>query len=380
MDGNIRAAGGVGATILTDQIAGIEARDPTLGAFQAIHADAARQAAQAADAARRSGGRLGPLHGATFALKDIVDLEGQVTTWGSAALAERAAPATGTLARRLLAAGGVLVGKTKTVECALGGWGTNQRMGTPWNPCDEGVHRAPGGSSSGSGVAVAAGMARFAVGTDTGGSVRLPAAFCGIVGLKVTEGRLPLDGIMPLSHTLDTPGPMTRSVADAALVFAVKDGAEGTAQARAKAARVPIHGTELGHDTAHTSALRREGRPSIRDVQCKVMLTLEPRAELLGQGLGPVMGTKDHRFIGRHPSHAPAQIAGDPAHFGHSHQRYSGHRIADPLIAQIAAQGDHALQPGLSHGDISPPLRAHQRALLMLRHSASPRPGRRRPG
>jgi len=203
--------------------------DGRLGAWQAVHDDAARAAARAADAARRAGGRLGPLHGAPFALKDIVDLEGTVTTWGSAALADRTAPATGTLARRLLGAGAVSLGKTKTVECAFGGWGTNRLMGTPRNPSDMAVHRAPGGSSSGSAVAVAAGQARFAVGTDTGGSVRVPAAFCGIVGLKVTEGRLPLDGIMPLSHTLDTPGPMTRCVHDAALVFAVMAGVEGAA-------------------------------------------------------------------------------------------------------------------------------------------------------
>ncbi|MGM0583738.1 MAG: amidase [Pseudomonadota bacterium] len=207
----------------------IAERDERLGAWQAVHETEAREAARAADSARGAGGRLGPLHGATFALKDIVDLEGRVTTWGSAALAERVAPATGTLARRLLGAGAVLLGKTKTVECAFGGWGTNQRMGTPRNPWDARTHRVPGGSSSGSAVAVAAGMARFAVGTDTGGSVRLPAAFCGIVGLKVTEGRLPLDGIMPLSHTLDTPGPMTRRVLDAAIVFEVMRGTEGTA-------------------------------------------------------------------------------------------------------------------------------------------------------
>ncbi|MED5292737.1 MAG: amidase, partial [Actinomycetota bacterium] len=107
----------------------------------------------------------------------------------------------------------------KTVEFAFGGWGTNQRMGTPHNPWDAKVARTPGGSSSGSGAAVASGMIPCAIGTDTGGSVRLPAAFCGIVGLKTTEGLLPTNGIVPLSHTLDTPGPMARTVADVALMF-----------------------------------------------------------------------------------------------------------------------------------------------------------------
>ena len=201
--------------------------DPAIGAYQAVYADEACQAAEAADRALAAGHRIGPFHGIPFALKDIVDLEGRVTTGGSKALEDRVSPATATIARRLIAAGGVLLGKTKTVELAFGGWGTNQRMGTPWNPWDMGTHRVCGGSSSGSAAAVAAGLAVCAVGTDTGGSVRLPAGFCGLAGLKVTEKRLPADGILPLSHTLDTPGPMARSVADALLMFEVLDGREG---------------------------------------------------------------------------------------------------------------------------------------------------------
>ena len=98
----------------------------------------------------------------------------------------------------------------------MGSWGTNTHMGTPRNPWDLTTHRTPGGSSSGSGVAVAAGLAPVAIGTDTGGSVRLPAAWCGIVGLKVTVGRISTHGVLPLSSTLDTPGPLARSVEDAA--------------------------------------------------------------------------------------------------------------------------------------------------------------------
>lgn len=211
--------------------------DGRVGAWQAVYADDARAAAQAAEAAvaaaRDSGASLGPFFGVPFALKDIVDVEGRVTTAGSAEWADRVSPATGTVAQRLLDAGGILLGKTKTVEFAMGGWGTNQHMGTPWNPWDRNVLRTPGGSSSGSGAAVAAGMAPCAVGTDTGGSVRLPAALCGIVGLKTTEGLLPIDGIVPLSHTLDTPGPLTRSVLDAALMF---DAMLGTPPAEAERA------------------------------------------------------------------------------------------------------------------------------------------------
>jgi aspartyl-tRNA(Asn)/glutamyl-tRNA(Gln) amidotransferase subunit A len=201
--------------------------DPAIGAWQAVYADEAHAAAEAADKAIASGHRNGPFHGVPFGLKDIIDLEGRVTTGGSLALKDRVSAMTGTIARRLLSAGGILLGKTKTVELAFGGWGTNQRMGTPRNPWDMEVHRVCGGSSSGSAAAVAAGMAVCAVGTDTGGSVRLPAGFCGLTGLKVTERRLPADGILPLSQTLDTPGPMARSVADAALMFEVMDGREG---------------------------------------------------------------------------------------------------------------------------------------------------------
>jgi len=207
----------------------IEAHDPKLGAYQALYVDAALSAADAASKAIASGYRIGPFHGIPFALKDICDLEGQITTNGSLALADRVSTTTGTLVRRLVAAGGIIIGKSKTVECAFGGWGTNQRMGTPWNPWDLDYQRVPGGSSAGSAVALAAGMAACAVGTDTGGSVRLPAAYCGMVGLKVTEGRLPCDGIMPLAQTLDTPGPITQSVTDAVLMFQVMDGCEGWA-------------------------------------------------------------------------------------------------------------------------------------------------------
>src|SRR5438876_8055363 len=118
----------------------------------------------------------------------------------------------------------IVVGKTRTVEFAMGSWGTNTHLGTPRNPWDLSVHRTPGGSSSGSGVAVAAALAPVAIGTDTGGSVRLPAAWCGIVGLKVTAGRISTHGVLPLSSTLDTLGPMTRSVEDAALLYRLLKG------------------------------------------------------------------------------------------------------------------------------------------------------------
>ncbi|MEM7188350.1 MAG: amidase [Pseudomonadota bacterium] len=205
----------------------IERLNPTINAYLAVYAEDAMQAAEGADKALASGHRIGPFHGIPFCLKDICDVEGRITTGGSKAMADRISPRTGTVAQRLLAAGGILLGKTNTVECALGGWGTNQYMGTARNPWDMDAHRVPGGSSSGTGAAVGAGMAVCGVGTDTGGSVRLPSAYNGLAGLKVTAGRLPTDGILPLSHTLDTPGPLARSVEDAALMYLAMDGAEG---------------------------------------------------------------------------------------------------------------------------------------------------------
>ena len=202
----------------------IRRRNPTLHAFIAVYDADARLAAEAADKAIRSGHRIGPLHGVPIALKDLVDLQGRVTTGGSKVWAERVSPVTATLAQRLIAAGMIVLGKTHTVEFAMGSWGTNSHMGTPRNPWDLAVHRTPGGSSSGSGVAVSAGLAPVAIGTDTGGSVRIPAAWCGIVGLKVTAGRISTYGVLPLSSTLDTPGPLARSVEDAAFIYRALSG------------------------------------------------------------------------------------------------------------------------------------------------------------
>jgi aspartyl-tRNA(Asn)/glutamyl-tRNA(Gln) amidotransferase subunit A len=204
----------------------IERMNPKLHAFIDVYAKDARQAAEAADRAIRSGHAVGPLHGVPVALKDLVDLEGRITTGGSKVWEKRVSPLTATLARRFISAGMIVLGKTHTVEFAMGGWGTNTHMGTPRNPWDPRVHRTPGGSSSGSGVAVSAGLAPAAIGTDTGGSVRLPASWCGIVGLKVTAGRISTYGVLPLSSTLDTPGPMARSVEDAALLYRVLNGAD----------------------------------------------------------------------------------------------------------------------------------------------------------
>ncbi len=198
--------------------------EPKLQAFTEVFQADARLAAEGADRAIRSGHAVGPLHGVPVVLKDLIDLEGRITMGGSAAHRARRAERTATVARRLIAQGMIVLGKTHTVEFAYGGWGTNPHLGTPWNPWDLEAPRTPGGSSSGTGVAVAARMAPWGLGTDTGGSVRLPAAFCGLTGLKVTVGRVSTAGIVPLSTTLDSPGPLARTVEDAALLYEAISG------------------------------------------------------------------------------------------------------------------------------------------------------------
>jgi aspartyl-tRNA(Asn)/glutamyl-tRNA(Gln) amidotransferase subunit A len=198
----------------------IEAKEPKLQAFVDVYRDDARLAAEAAHKAIRSGHAVGPLHGVPIALKDLIDIEGKICTGGCGAWRNRVATQTSTLARHLIAQGMIVLGKTHTVQFAMGGWGTNTQFGTPWNPWDAKTKRTPGGSSSGSGVAVAAALAPWAIGSDTGGSVRLPASWCGLTGLKTTVGRISTFGVLPLSTTLDTLGPMCRSVEDAALLYA----------------------------------------------------------------------------------------------------------------------------------------------------------------
>jgi len=197
----------------------IAALDGKLHAFVDVYADEARALADAADKARSARLPLGPLHGLPIAIKDLCDIAGRVGTVGSRMWATRVADTTSATVERLLGAGMIPLGKTHMVEFALGAWGTNRMMGTPWNPWDLQRHRVPGGSSSGTAVAVAAGLAPAGIGSDTGGSVRIPAAFNGLVGLKVSFGRISLHGTALLSWSLDTIGPLGRSVDDCALLL-----------------------------------------------------------------------------------------------------------------------------------------------------------------
>jgi aspartyl-tRNA(Asn)/glutamyl-tRNA(Gln) amidotransferase subunit A len=189
-----------------------------------VYAEAARAAADAADARARHGISLGPLDGTIVSIKDLFDVAGEPTRAGSKILADEAPPAKADAAivRRLRAGGAVIVAKTNMTEFALGAIGANPHFGTPANPRDRA--RVPGGSSSGAAVTVGDGMAEIAIGSDTGGSVRIPAALCGIVGFKPSRQRVPTDGAFPLSTTLDSVGPLANSVADCAKADAVMAG------------------------------------------------------------------------------------------------------------------------------------------------------------
>ena len=189
-----------------------------------VYADDARKAADAADARIKSGGSRGPLDGAVITIKDLFDIKGEVTRAGSKVLPARSKPAMADAAivTRLREAGAVIVAKTNMTEFAYSGLGANPHYGTPGNPADR--KRVPGGSSSGAAVAVGDGIGEIAIGTDTGGSTRFPAAFCGVTGFKPTVKRVPRIGAFPLSFTLDSIGPIARSVADCANADAILAG------------------------------------------------------------------------------------------------------------------------------------------------------------
>jgi len=203
----------------------IETLDGKLNAFHLVCKERALGEARAAEKALGAGKDLGMLHGIPYAAKDLFDAKGLPTAAGSRLLDKNIATQDAEVIHRLSKDGMVLLGKTNTVQFAFSGVGINHDHGTPHNPWNR-IHHLPGGSSSGSGVAVAAGMVPMALGTDTGGSVRVPASLCGTVGLKTTVGRISRAGVYPLSWTLDSVGMLTRSVEDAAAVYQCIQGTD----------------------------------------------------------------------------------------------------------------------------------------------------------
>lgn len=215
-------AGEITATQLTQAcLDRIAVYDSKLDAFITVMKKDALALAQQLDAEQRAGKLRGPLHGVPLAIKDIIDTAGARTTGGSALFEDRVPAEDATVVARLRAAGAIIIGKTNTQEFAMGG-GETSYFGPARNPWN--LAHNTGGSSSGSGAAIAAHLAFGALGTDTGGSVRMPASYCGIVGLKPTYGLVPIRGIMPLTLSLDHCGPMTRTVEDNALMLNVMAG------------------------------------------------------------------------------------------------------------------------------------------------------------
>jgi aspartyl-tRNA(Asn)/glutamyl-tRNA(Gln) amidotransferase subunit A len=218
--------------------------DPLLGAFITVLPDRARSEAEAAEAEIVHGGRRGPLHGMPFAVKDVIDVAGVETTGGSRLLAGNVARADAACIARLRAAGAVLLGKLMTYEMASGG----PSFDLPWPPPRNPWHldHATGGSSSGSAVAVAAGLAPLALGSDTGGSVRVPAAYCGLTGLKPTFGRIDTAGVLPLSPSFDTVGLLCRTAEDCAVALPAIAPATDPVPDHSAGLRAGLRGMRIG--------------------------------------------------------------------------------------------------------------------------------------
>ena len=220
----------------------IVALNPRLNAFIMVTADAALEAARAADAARARGDATGPLHGIPISIKDLIDQAGLPNTAGSRVRRDVIAASDATVTARLARAGVVVVGRTNLHEFAFGTTTEDSGFGLARHPIDD--TRSPGGSSGGSGIAVRTGMSIASIGTDTGGSIRIPAAACGVVGLKPGWGEIPTDGVVPLSRQLDHVGPLARTVTDAWLLHEVLAGRSPAPDAQLAA--TPLAGARIG--------------------------------------------------------------------------------------------------------------------------------------
>ena len=258
----------------------IDRLNPTLGAYITVLAETALAAASDAEAEVTAGAYRGPLHGIPVAVKDIIYTRGVVTSGGSRVLADFIPDFDSTIIHRLRDSGAILLGKLNLSEFAIGGT-IDHPYGTPRNPWNTG--RSAGGSSSGSAVAVAGGLCAGALGSDTGGSIRGPSAFCGIVGLRPTYGRVTRHGVIPMSWSLDTIGPMTRTVEDCAIMLRAIAGRDDL-DPSSSAEPVPDYTDSLGRgahevrialpreaydfdglDAEIETSVRTRGRPAGRD-------------------------------------------------------------------------------------------------------------------
>ena len=252
--------------LTTSCLARIDELNPKLNAFITVMHESALAQAHEAEAEIHEGNWRGPLHGIPIGLKDLIDTAGVKTTCGSALFADRVPTEDAEIVRRLKSAGAVLIGKQNMQEFAWGGTSTSSYFGAVHNPWD--IDRIAGGSSGGSAAAVAAGMCFGAIGTDTGGSVRQPAAFCGIVGLKPTYGRVSTRGVFPLSLSLDHVGPLCRDVVDTAIML---EAIAGYDKLDPTSVDVPID--------SYTNALELKTKPRIGIVRRPFFDELDPEIE-----------------------------------------------------------------------------------------------------
>ncbi len=269
-----------------------------------VYREAAKAAAAAADARAKAGITLGPLDGAILTIKDLFDVAGEITRAGSKVIAEEGAPAVedAPVVRRLRAAGAVIVAKTNMSEFAFSGVGVNPHFGTPGNPADR--KRCPGGSTAGGAVAVADDMCEITIGSDTGGSCRTPAAFCGIVGYKPSRQRIPTTGAFPLSYTLDSIGPLSKSVAECAVADAVMANESPQAPHAAPLANLrvgiaqgmPLENLDDAVGKAFAAALDKLGKAGVR-LSNESLPAIEGMNEVnkLGGGITPTEAYAVHR-------------------------------------------------------------------------------------
>jgi mandelamide amidase len=340
--------GDLRAEAYADALIARVARGRALNAFIHFDAEAVRAAACAADTKRAHRATLGALHGVPLALKDNLDTADMPTTGGTPGLRGHRPKRNAPVVQALLDAGAIVLGKANLHELAYGISNNNGGFGAARNPYDP--SRIPGGSSGGVGVAVGARMAPGGIGTDTGGSVRIPAALCGIVGFRPTTGRWSTQGVVPISRTRDTPGPMTRSVADCALIDAVVAG--GT-----PAPPVTLKGVRLGVPRAHFwSPLDRETEALME----QALLRLKDAGALLVEGDIPDVGRLDAEAgfpIALH------ETVIDLGAYLRSHGIEMGYA---QLVAQCGSPDVKGLLQSL-HGEGAIPQAAYRQALDVLR-------------
>jgi len=341
-------------------LARIEALNPKLNAFISVEAEEALAAADAADAALAKGKKAGPLHGVPLAHKDLFDRTGKAATCGSRGRSGRIATTTATVLERLANAGALHLGGLNMSEVAVGPTGHNAHHGhcrNPWNP-----DRFTGGSSSGTGAAVAARMVYGGLGTDTGGSVRLPSAFCGLVGLKPTQGRISRHGIMGLSFSLDNAGPMTRTVRDCARMTDIVAGhdprdptstrlpapsCEAAVGRSVKGMRIGFAagGHYLRNLDAQAAALIEDAKAVLAAAGAELVPVDLPHQELLANLSNVMLGAEGCMFHGRDLQERPADFlpqvrARLMAGFGYPALAYTrALQLRGPILREVVAAG-----------------------------------------